>query len=245
MKIISLMKKYRQKKISVIIPAYNEENRIYNSLKKIRDYLSRKNYSFEIIVVDDGSRDNTAQVAGRIRDKRLRIIKYRKNQGKGYAVRTGMLAAKNNLALFCDADLSTPIEELGKFMKSIKDYDIIVGSRVVEGHKIVRKQPRFRVLLGGIFSKITRIVLPVNVQDTQCGFKLFKNCKPIFKKQTLDGWAFDVEILFIARQKGTKILEIPVIWNDASGSKLNPFRDSLKMLLEIARIKINSFLGRY
>lgn len=240
------MKGKRQKKaISVIIPAYNEGKRIYNSLKRIRDYLSRKNYSFEIIVVNDGSNDNTVQVATKIKDRRIRIITYSKNQGKGHAVKTGMLAASNNLALFCDADLSTPIEELGNFMKFVNDYDIIAGSRVIFGHKITKKQPFLRVLLGIIFSKITRLILDTGLQDTQCGFKLFKNCKHIFKKQTTNGFAFDVEILFLARKNGMKIQELPVTWKNVLGSKLSPVKDSLRMLKDILKIRKNFINGIY
>ncbi len=233
------------KKISVIIPAYNEEKRIYKTIKKIINYLKSRNYSFEIIVVDDGSKDKTLEIAHRIKDRRLRIISYGKNQGKGYTVKTGMLAAKYKLALFCDADLSTPIEELGNFMKFIGDYDIIVGSRVIEGHKILKKQPFFRVFLGIVFSKITKTILDTGLQDTQCGFKLFKNCKNIFKQQTLDGFAFDVEILFLAKKRGMKILELPIVWKNVKSSKLNPLTDPLKMFKDVVRIRINSLLGIY
>lgn len=240
------MKRKRQKKaVSVIIPAYNEGKRIYNSLKKIRDYLSRKNYSFEVIVVDDGSKDNTVQVARRIKDKRIKIITYSKNQGKGCAVKIGMLSAKKKLALFCDADLSTPIEELSRFMKFIDKYDIIVGSRVISGHKIIKKQPFLRVLLGIIFSKITKLILDTGLQDTQCGFKLFKNCKHIFEKQTINGFAFDVEVLFLARKQGMKILELPVTWKNVLGSKLSPVKDSLRMLKDILRIRKNFIIRMY
>jgi dolichyl-phosphate beta-glucosyltransferase len=231
--------------VSIVIPAYNEENRIYKSLKRIKQYLAGKRYSFEIIVVDDGSRDKTVEIAKKLKDRRMRIISYGGNRGKGYAVKTGMLAAKYPFALLSDADLSTPIEELDSFMGYVNRYDIIIGSRVIEGHKIVKKQPFYRVFLGIIFSKITDVLLGTGVKDTQCGFKLFKNCKHIFKKQTIDGFAFDVEILFIARRNGLKILELPVTWRNARQSKLNPLTDSLKMFAEIIRIKANFLRGVY
>jgi dolichyl-phosphate beta-glucosyltransferase len=239
------MKGKQQKKISVVIPTYDEEKRIYKTIKKIINYLKSRNYSFEIIVVDDGSKDKTTEIVRQIRDKRLRVISYDKNKGKGYAVKTGMLAAKNNLALFCDADLSTPIEELDNFMKFVDDYDIIVGSRVIEGHKILKKQPFLRVFLGIVFSKITKTILDTGLQDTQCGFKLFRNCRDILKKQTIDGFAFDVEILFLARRKGLKILELPIVWKNVRGSKLNPLKDSLNMFKDILKIRKNFITGVY
>ncbi|MFH0831793.1 MAG: dolichyl-phosphate beta-glucosyltransferase [archaeon] len=229
--------------LSVIIPAYNEEKRISRTINLILSYLQHRNYSLEIIVVNDGSTDNTLQAVRKIKGKAIKIITYSKNQGKGYAVRKGMLAAKNNLALLCDADLSTPIEELGNFMKFVKNNDIIVGSRVLPGHKIVRKQPFFRVMLGRLFIGIIKIVLGTDIQDTQCGFKLFKNCKSLFKKQKIRGFAFDVEILALAKKQGMSILELPIVWKNAAGSKVNPLGDSLRMFKDIFRIREN-FINR-
>lgn len=240
-----MKEKRRKKKISVIIPAYNEEKRIYSTLLKIKSYLSKNGYLFEIIVVDDGSRDKTAEVVKRMKDPRIRMIGCSRNKGKGYAVRKGMLVAKHNLALFCDADLSTPIEELGNFAEHIKNYDIIIGSRVIAGHRVTKKQPPFRVFLGVIFSKITKMLVPLGIADTQCGFKLFKNCKNIFKKQTTNGFAFDVEILFLAKKQGMKILELPVLWRNAEGSKLSPVKDSLRMFRDVIKVWVKNLLGGY
>ena len=178
-------------------------------------------------------------------NKKIRIVVPKKHTGKGGAVKTGMLAARYPLAMFMDADSSTSIWELDNFLKYIDDYDIIIGSRAIKGANVKVHQHFLRELLGKTFNKIIRILGVRGIIDTQCGFKLFKNCKQIFRKQTIEGWAFDVEILFIAKKMGKRIKELPVTWVNSENSKLNPFTDSIRMLLEVIKVRINSVKGIY
>jgi len=181
--------------ISVVIPAYNEEKRIGRTLKAIQKYLDKKKHDYEIIVVDDGSNDKTIEVAKSFssKNKRIKILKNKENRGKGYSVKTGMLAAKKKYVLFSDADLSTPIEELEKFSKFKEKYDIIIASRALKQSNIKESQPFYRVLMGKTFNLIVNLVLFLGIHDTQCGFKLFsrKSAQEIFKKQTFERFSFD------------------------------------------------------
>ena len=233
-------------KISIVIPAFNEEKRIGKTLKKISHYLKNKRFDYEIIIVDDGSTDKTREVVKKfLKNKKIILTKKRKNKGKGFSIREGALRAKNKLILFSDADLSTPIEELDKFLKDINKYDIIIGSRAIKGANIRIKQPTYRVLIGKIFNKIVRLLAVKRIKDTQCGFKLFKNCKDIFKKQTIEGFGFDVELLYIAQKNGLKIKEVPVIWLNVEGSRVSALKDSIRMFCDLIKIKYNHFIGRY
>ncbi|MGB9677763.1 MAG: dolichyl-phosphate beta-glucosyltransferase, partial [Candidatus Ratteibacteria bacterium] len=186
--------------ISVIIPAYNEEKRILKTLKRVYNYFKSKNCNFEIIVVDDGSKDKTFDVVMNFANgrKEIKILKHEKNMGKGAAVKTGVLSATGDLVLFTDADLSTPIEEFEKLKKSIENgYDIAIGSRGLKESKIVIPQVWYRRIIGRIFPLLVRLIVINDFRDTQCGFKLFKNevSKKIFKELKTDGFAFDVEVL--------------------------------------------------
>jgi len=233
--------------ISIVIPAYNEEKRIGKSIKQIVKYLDKKKYSYEVIVVDDGSIDKTIDVVKKAGNKYVKIIKNKKNMGKGFSVKTGILNAKYPLVLFSDSDLATPIEELDKFMEYIKSYDIVIASRNLKESNIKVKQPVYRQLMGKTFPLLVNLIALGGFRDTQCGFKLFKTdaAKKIVSLQTFNRFSFDVEILFIAKKLGYKIKEAPVVWIDKEGSKVNPIKDSIKMLIDLFKIRLNNLLGKY
>ncbi|MBW3014957.1 glycosyltransferase family 2 protein [Candidatus Woesearchaeota archaeon] len=226
--------------ISIIIPAYNEERRIGKSLRKVIKFLDSKDYDYEVLVVSDGSRDRTIDIVRSFKHKNLRLINYRKNMGKGFSVRRGFYYAKGNLILFSDADLSTPISELDKLMKHIAQYDVVVASRSLKGSNVKVKQPFHRVLFGRLFNLLVQFIALPGIKDSQCGFKLFTReaGKKIFANQRLNGFAFDVEALLLARKMNFKVKEIPVIWIDSEGSKVNALKDAFKMLFDIFKIRV-------
>jgi len=226
------------KEISIVIPTYNEQKCIEYSIFKIKSFCEKHFKKFEIILVDDGSTDRTILYAKK-QFKDLIILKNEKNMGKGYSVKKGMLSAKYDYVLFTDADLSTPIDELLMFDKYILDNDIIIGSRAVKGCNIIVQQNIFRVFMGRTFSLIYNFVLDVNLKDTQCGFKLFKkkDIINIFSKQTIDRFAFDAELMYLARLLNLKIKELGITWINSFNSTVNPFKDSIKMFIEILKIK--------
>lgn len=229
--------------LSIIIPAYNEAKRIGPTLKTILAYLNKKPWKTEIIVVDDGSKDKTAEVVKRYRG--VRIIR-QKNTGKGGAVRHGMLAANGKWRLFCDSDLSTPIDELETFWPLRKQYAVLIASRSLPESNLVVPQPFLRRFLGKGFSVITQMLVVPGVNDTQCGFKMFSEraTKAIFPRQRETGWAFDVELLHIAQKKGFKIKEVPVRWIDSSESKV-PWHEPPRMFTEVMRVRLRSWAGAY
>jgi dolichyl-phosphate beta-glucosyltransferase len=235
--------------LSIVIAAYNEEHRIGESLVRIDRFLKERNTAAEIIVVDDGSSDRTAQVVAGYQSeiKNLKIIHYPVNKGKGFALRQGVLQAEGELILLTDADLSTPIEELSKLESRIKNdnYDIVIGSRALESSEVIKKQPWWRQGMGKIFNRIVRLVVLDGFSDTQCGFKLFtrKTAKNLFEQAKVDRFAYDVEILCLARRLGYSILELPVKWINSPGSKVHPVADSLQMLFDLCKIRLAA--GRF
>ncbi|MBN2112190.1 glycosyltransferase family 2 protein [Candidatus Woesearchaeota archaeon] len=233
--------------LSVVIPAYNEEKRIGKTLRRITSYLDKRKDDYEIIVVDDCSKDNTVKVARFLKNKRLKVLKNKCNLGKGGAVKNGMLAAKKKYVLFSDADLSTPIEEIEKFEKLKDKYDILIGSRALKESDIKIKQPFYRVLMGKTFNLIVNLLVIWGVKDTQCGFKWFRKdaVKKIFPKQTFNGFSFDVELLFIAKKYGYSIKEVPVTWLNSPDSKVSAVRDSIRMFMDLIKIRINDLRGKY
>ncbi|NQV09517.1 glycosyltransferase family 2 protein [Candidatus Woesearchaeota archaeon] len=232
--------------ISVVVPAYNEEKRIGLTLKKIIKYLGSNFKKYEVIVVDDCSKDGTSDVASKF--KNVKILRNKINRGKGYSVKKGILNSKYPLVLFSDSDLATPIEELKKFLLYIKDgYDIVIASRNLKESNIVVKQSVIRQLMGKTFPILVNIITFMRFKDTQCGFKLFRTevGKNIMSLQTLNRFSFDVEILFIAKKNGYKIKEAPVVWIDKAGSTVNPLKDSIKMLIDLFIVRYNNLLGKY
>jgi len=236
-------------KFSIIIPAYNEKDRILGTLNNIYKYFKGKN--FEIIIVDDGSTDNTASFIEYEKENiadNIKTISYQPNQGKGYAIKTGVEKAQGEFILFTDADNSTPIEEFAKLDTGIKQgFDIAIGSRYLKNSAVKIKQSILRILIGRFGNLLIQLLLVKNIKDTQCGFKLFKNkiAKNIFSKQTIYGWGFDMEILVIAQLFKYKIIEIPVDWYNSSASKFSPLKDTLQTLSELIKIKINLITGKY
>ncbi len=226
--------------LSIIIPAYNEERRIASTLTKILNYLSDRDYTWEIILVDDGSTDRTLYKAREvIRDERLIIIENPVNHGKGYSVKKGILASKGEILLFSDADLSTPIEEMDKMLSWIeKGYDIVIGSRALPDSIIELPQAWHRQTMGKIFNLLVHTVVLKGFKDTQCGFKCFKRegALKIFNLQRITGFAFDVEILLIARKFGFNIKEVPVRWMNSPESKVHIIKGSLSMLIELFKM---------
>ena len=230
--------------ISIVIAAYNEEQRIGKSLVKIKDYLNSQNFAYEIIVVDDGSTDNTKQVAiaYQSENSNLKIISYPINKGKGYALRQGVLASKGKSVLVSDADLSTPIEELSYVLPLISthEYDVVIGSRALKPDTIIKKQPWWRQGMGKIFNRIVRLLVLEGFKDTQCGFKLFSGeaSRALFKNARVDRFAYDVEILALAKKSRYRVTEVPVRWVNSPASKVHPVFDSLQMLFDLVRIRL-------
>lgn len=229
--------------LSIIIPAYNEESRIGDSLLKLHSFLLTKNYDYEIILVDDGSNDNTIAEAGKsalAKEGRLKIIRNGRNKGKGFSVRNGIMNSRGRYILFSDADLSTPIEEADNLFYYIKQgYDIVIGSRAVKGSNVKIHQVWYREIMGKTFNLFVKSSLIKEFNDTQCGFKLFKGdiARGIAVLMKIDGFCFDVEMLYLANLKGYRIKEAPVTWYNSPKSKVRPFIDSFKMLTELIFIK--------
>ena len=233
-------------KFSIVIPAYNEESRIEKTINKILAYLNSKKWDFNIVVVDDGSTDKTGEIVSKFRNSQIEIVKNQKNMGKGYSVKRGALASQGDWTIFTDADLSTPIEELEKFMQ-FQDYDVLIGSRALKESKILVHQPFYRELSGKIFNLFVKLLVIRDIHDTQCGFKLFKReaAKEIFKRQTLNGFSFDVETIYIARKMGYRIKEIPIRWFNDKETKVKFVRSSLQMLIDLFKIRLNDIKGLY
>ncbi len=235
--------------ISVVVPAYNEQTRIITTLKAINDYFREKPTTRQIIVVDDGSNDNTAGEVENLRKSidNLSVISYQPNRGKGHAVKTGVKASQGKYILFTDADNSTPIEEFEKFYPLLKDNKVVIGSRYIAGSNIVVKQPWYRILIGRFANMLIQIFVLDNVRDTQCGFKAFQHetAAEIFSRTKVNRFGFDIEILAIARLLNITVREIPVSWYNSGESRFRPVKDALRTFIELVSIKLNLWSGRY
>ena len=234
--------------LSLIIPAYKEATRIAPTLEKVHKYLSTTAFQSEVLIVDDGSPDNTKEVVESTFAKfptsdkiSFRLIEYGMNKGKGAAVQAGMLAATGDVCIFTDADLSTPIHEVEKVFTAIKEgYDVVIGSRALEGRKLVKvHQPWYREMMGRFFNLLVQIFVIRGIKDTQCGFKGFRNevAKKLFSEQKVMGFSFDVDILFLARKHGYKIKEVAVEWYNDERTTVGALSDSAKMFLQLLKIR--------
>ncbi|MCC6453066.1 MAG: glycosyltransferase family 2 protein [Acidobacteria bacterium] len=241
------------KELSIVVPAFNESARIVPSLEKILTYIREKGLDAELIVVDDGSSDDTAEIAGKVAERydeiKTNVIRHKQNRGKGNAVKTGLLAAEADIALFSDADLSTPIEEAEKLIAPISngEMDLTFGSRALDRSLIGTHQPWRREQGGKVMNFVIRKMSGLGFADTQCGFKAFNMNKfrPLLDLMTVDRFGFDVEFLFVAKYHGLRLAEIPVRWNDVEGSKVSVFRDTRRMFSELALIRRNAKNGVY
>jgi len=235
---------------SIVIPAYNEAGRIPATLRSVVDCVRRQGWSAEVIVVDDGSTDATAEVvrAFAATAPEVRLLQNPGNRGKGFSVRSGMLQALGEVAMFTDADLSAPMEEAERLFAAIAaGADIAIGSRWLESSRQTHRQPFYRQFFGRCFNAVTRLVMGLKFADTQCGFKAFTRsaAQTVFQLQTIERWGFDPEILFIALKRGYRIQEVPVSWAHDARTRMSYLKDGVKMLEEIAIVRWNALLGRY
>jgi len=235
---------------SFIFPAYNESERLTTSLPKVLDYLAQRQLSAEIIVVNDGSTDNTADVVRSFAsvNPNIRLLENPGNRGKGYSVRNGMLNATGDIMLFSDTDLSSPISEADKLFAAIHNgADVAMGSRWLQRELQTEPQPLVRQLYGRLFNLGLRVVLGLGYRDTQCGFKAFTReaAHIIFSRQHIERWGFDPEILFLAKKFKLRTVEVPVEWAHDHRSKIHPVRDGMRMANEVLQVRINDTQGKY
>ncbi len=235
---------------SFVIPAYNEGVRLRPTLHALIRHIQEQNWDAEILVVNDGSTDDTAQIVreyGKAHPQVL-LVENPGNRGKGFSVRNGMLHARGDVCLFSDADLSSPITEAQKLFDAIaQGADIAIGSRWLRAELQTERQPLYRQAFGRIYNVVLRVFLGLRFADTQCGFKAFRRdaAQRIFPLQRIERWGFDPEILFLARRAGLRIEEVPVLWAHSEGTRLHPFRDGLRMFLEVLRIRWYAMSGDY
>ncbi len=234
--------------LSIVIPAYNEENRLPNTLEQVFHFLAKQPFASEILVVENGSDDRTFEIAQQFADRLQNVRVLRSEQrGKGLAIQHGVMAAVGEYVFMCDADLSMPVEEISKFIPpQLENVDIAIASREAPG-SIRYNEPYYRHFTGRVFNTLIRFLILPRLQDTQCGFKCMRAqvAREIFPYQTLTGWAFDVELLYIARLHGYRIVEIPIDWYFNADSKISVLRDSLRMFLDLLRIRRNARRGLY
>ena len=237
-------------KYSIVIPAFNESARIPATLRSVVDCIRARGWSAEVIVVNDGSKDATADLVREFAKNapEVRMIENPVNRGKGYSVRAGLLQALGDVVIFTDSDLSAPIEEAELLFAAIAGgADIAIGSRWLESGRQTHRQPLYRQFFGRCFNAVTRGVMGLRFADTQCGFKAFTRAaaQTVFQLQTIERWGFDPEILFIALKRGYDVVEVPVSWAHDERSRMSYLKDGIKMLEEIAIIRWNALLGRY
>jgi len=240
--------------LTIVIPAYNEEKRLPGTLEKISRFLGEQPYTSEVLVVENGSTDRTSDVVRSFAEKVAENSPFvlellHSDQGKGAAVKTGMLVGKGEHLFICDADLSMPIEEISKFLPpllSVDSFDVAIASREIAG-AVRHNEPGYRHLMGRVFNLIVRTLIIPGVEDTQCGFKLFTRAAAdeIFPYQTISGWGFDPEVLYIANVRKLRVVEVPINWYYMADSRVSPVRDTIKMLREVFRVRKNGRRGIY
>lgn len=237
--------------ISIIIPCYNEEKRLPDTIRQVLDFLTKNEFgSGEVILVNDGSSDKTLSLikSKAAKETGIKYISYKKNRGKGYALKRGVLRALGKYILLMDADLSTPISQLNNFLPSIKKkYHIVIGTRKNPKSKLLKRQGFIREKLGKAYTVLANLLLSLNVSDVTCGFKIFQNrtAKQLFNKLTIDDWGFDAEILFLARKYKQNIKEIPVTWKNAPDTKVVLIKDMIKSFYDLLLVRFNDAKGIY
>ncbi|NJC97543.1 MAG: glycosyl transferase [Anaerolineales bacterium] len=233
--------------LSVIIPAHNEENRLPGTLEQILRFLEEQTFTYEVIIVENGSSDKTLETAQNFAEKHANVRVIQSERGKGAAVRKGMLEARGEYRFMCDADLSMPVEEIARFIPpGLGDFDVAIASREAEG-AVRYNEPAYRHLGGRGINLIIQLLILPGLNDTQCGFKCFRAdvANDIFNKQTLHGWSFDIELLYIARRRGYRITEVPIHWYHFADSKVSALRDAVQMIRDIFQIHDNARRGMY
>jgi dolichyl-phosphate beta-glucosyltransferase len=234
----------------VVVPVYNETKRMGERLPELLAFLHTQDYPYEIVVVDDGSTDGTADMARQMLadEERARVLAQPRNRGKGHAVKVGMLAAEGRYVLFTDADLSTPPAELDKFWPWLEEgYDVVIGSRKMAGANIVKHQPLWRESLGKVFTWLTNHIATKDISDVTCGFKCFtyEAAQTLFGLSVIDDWSFDAEVLFLAQRFKYRIKQVPVSWHDEAGTKVRLWKDAITSLRGLMRIRMNASRGLY
>jgi dolichyl-phosphate beta-glucosyltransferase len=225
--------------VSLIIPAYNESERIGASLTSANAWVAAQRFPCEVLVVDDGSTDSTAAMVSEAGGDHVRLVAQPRNMGKGAAVRRGMLEARGDYRIFSDADFSTPITEADRVLDHLQRHDVVIGSRALDASYIKEHQPWYREHMGKVFNLLVQLVAVPGIHDTQCGFKGFtaRAAEEVFSRTRIEGFGFDVEALYVARRLGFRIEEIPVVWYNDPRSKLDPIKDSLRMFTELLRVR--------
>ena len=229
-------------KLSVVVPCYNEEQRLPRTIEQIEAYLDARGDPYELILVDDGSADATRKVMddAAAKHKAVRIVALPRNRGKGRALAEGVKVSRGESVLVTDADLSTPIDELDKLEAALRSgAGAAIASRSIKGSRVELSQPIYRVLMGKVFNVIVQVVLLPGIWDTQCGFKLFRGdiAREVFPRLTTDGFGYDPEVLYLAKQKGVRIVEVPVIWRNSAPTKVMPFRSSFDMFRHVVKVR--------
>jgi glycosyltransferase involved in cell wall biosynthesis len=238
--------------LSIVIPAYNEEHRLLRTLDQVIEYLQAQAYQAEVLIIDNASEDRTYEIAkayalDATTPELPILVSQEMERGKGAAVKRGMLMARGKYRFMCDADLSMPITEIHRFLPpELDDFDISIASREAPG-AVRYNEPAYRHLVGRLFNTLIRVLALPSLQDTQCGFKCFRGAiaEQLFPQMTVSGWSFDVEVLFIARKRGHRIVEIPIPWYFNSESHISVLRDSFQMALEIIQVRLNNARGTY
>ncbi len=225
--------------LSIVIPAYNESLRLGPTLRRVVDYLRQKGVAYEVLVVDDGSADNTSEVARTFEPEGVRVLRQEVNRGKGAVIKVGVLASRGREVLLVDADLSTPIEDLEKLQPRLADAQLVLGSRAVADSDIQKHQPIYREMMGRIFNLIVQLSGVRGLHDTQCGFKLLDGdvARQLFSELQTERFAYDVELVWLARRRGYKIVEVGVRWADSPSSKVNPLTDSARMFWDVMALR--------
>lgn len=226
--------------LSIVIPAYNESRRLGGTLQQVVDYLRQAGRRHEVLVVDDGSVDGTAQVAEGFASQGVKVLRQEVNRGKGAVLRLGVLASRGDEVLLVDADLSTPIQDLEKLRPRLAEAPVVLGSRAVAGAQITRRQPIHREMMGRTFNLLIRLLGVRGLRDTQCGFKLLDGnvARHLFSEMTIERFAYDVELVWLARRHGYKVVEVGVTWEDSPQSRVDPLKDSLRMLRDVISLRL-------